>query len=136
MSQAISPVSHFSYVALAVKDIKKTARFFAETFGGNIQWLPGLESEGYLDAFVEIGNFKLYLMQPVSEDSVIARFIQKHGEGIHHICFKYDDYDLAVERLKQRNLTILERKGKYSFVHPKDAFGVLIELAPTNNGYD
>ena len=132
MSQA---VSQFPYVAIAVKDLQQSAHFFADTFGGTITWLPGVESEGYIDAFVEIGNFNLYLMQPLSETSVIGKFIAKFGEGIHHICFKYDEYDQAIEDLKQRNLTILERKGKFSFIHPRDAYGVLIELAPTNNGY-
>ncbi|MCM3568239.1 VOC family protein [Neobacillus mesonae] len=126
-------ISQFAYIAIAVKNLEKAASFFADTFGGVIHKYGGVESEGYKDVFVKIGNFNLYLMEPLKEDSVIGRYIAKHGEGIHHICFKYEDYHKAVAGLKEKDLQILERNGDFSFVHPKDAFGVLIELAPVPN---
>ncbi|WP_284037057.1 VOC family protein [Neobacillus sp. 114] len=128
----MNKVTQVPYLAIAVKDLEKASRFFGEKFGGVISEIGGVPSESYRDVVVQIGDFHLYLMEPTSEESVIAKYIAKHGEGIHHVCFCYPNYKEAVAKLREENINILDRTH-FSFIHPKDAYGVLIELAPENN---
>lgn len=132
----MSKVTKVPYLAIAVKDRDKSCRYFEETFGGKVITKGSVPEELYRDAFVSIGDFHLYLMEPMEEDSVIGRFIQKKGEGIHHICFSFPNLKEAIQDLRKKGLTILERgTDEFAFIHPKDAHGILIELAPEHIKY-
>jgi len=85
-------------------------------------------------AFIELGGTKLELLESMGEGSVINKFIQKKGEGIHHVCFEVEDFDKVISELKGKNVEFVDepRIGaegkKIVFLQPKGAFGVLIEL--------
>jgi methylmalonyl-CoA/ethylmalonyl-CoA epimerase len=126
-------VTKVPYIAVAVKNREAAGRYFVETFGAKIITQGTVAEESYRDALVEIGNFHLYLMEPMEEDSVIGRFLAKKGEGIHHLCFSFSDLGEAIKDLRQKRLRILDRNtDEFAFIHPSDAHGVLIELAPEN----
>lgn len=95
-----------------------------------------VESEGVLTEFYRAGENKIELLEKYGENSPIAKFLEKRGEGIHHICFEVDDIDKAVVELKEKRIELLSnapKKGaggkKIIFIHPKSAGGVLVELA-------
>ncbi|WP_066304107.1 VOC family protein [Bacillus sp. FJAT-29814] len=128
-------VTKVPYVAIAVKDMHKAADFFANTFGGEIISKGTVEEELYLDCMVKIGDFCLYLMEPMSEESVIGRYISKNGEGLHHLCFTFQDPKLALAELREKGLRVNSiyfdvDDIELGFMHPKDAYGVLLELTP------
>jgi methylmalonyl-CoA epimerase len=81
-----------------------------------------------------VGESNVELVQPTTDDSGIARFLEKRGEGIHHICIEVEDIEVALERLKTHKVPLIDEEarqgahGRVAFVHPKGAHGVLIEL--------
>jgi methylmalonyl-CoA/ethylmalonyl-CoA epimerase len=86
-------------------------------------------------AFVEISGVKLEFLMPTDKESVVAKFIEKRGEGIHHICFEIDDIEEMVSELKSKGVELVDEKPrlgvegkKIIFLQPKSAYGVLIEL--------
>lgn len=128
-------VTKVPYVAIAVKDMNKAADFFANTFGGEILSKGTVEEQLYLDCMIKIGDFGLYLMEPMEEDSVIGRYISKNGEGLHHLCFTFRDPQLAIAELRKKGLRLSSvyfevDDIELGFMHPKYAYGVLLELTP------
>lgn len=126
-------VTKIPYVAIAVKNRDKAVKFFTETFGGTVLTTFKAPELGYNDALVQIGDFRLYFIEPTNEDTVVGKFIKKRGEGLHHIAFSFPDLKEAVADLRGRSLQVFDL-GQYTdelaFLHPKDAHGVLIELTP------
>ncbi|MCH6267565.1 VOC family protein [Neobacillus citreus] len=134
-------VTKVPYVAIAVRDRDKAADFFTKTFGGEVITSysgPDNDFLGYKDALIRIGDFHLYLMEPMEENSVVDKFIKKRGEGLHHIAFSFPNLQEAVEDLRERSLRVFDlgqATDELAFLHPKDAYGVLIELTPENIKY-
>lgn len=123
-------VKKLPYIALAVRSLDETVRFYVENFGGQLlEEAQGINQlEGYRKCYVQVGQMRLYLMEPTRPDSVIARYIETHGEGFHHYCLHVESLSEAVAEFKDKGYRVVERPD-YAFIHPKDAHGVLIELA-------
>ena len=123
------------HIGIAVKDLEKSNELFANLFGKSHYKIEAVESEGVKTSFFEAGPNKIELLEGTNENSPISKFIDKKGEGIHHIAFAVDNLLSEVERLKKEGFIVLNetpRKGADNklvvFLHPKSTNGVLIEL--------
>lgn len=123
------------HIGIAVKDLETSNKVFAALLGKPHYKIEAVESEGVRTSFFETGPNKIELLEAISPNSPIAKFIERKGEGIHHIAFAVDDLEAEIERLVNQGFTILNttpKKGAdnklVAFLHPKSTNGVLIEL--------
>ena len=123
------------HIGIAVKDLKESNRLFEKLFGESHYKTESVESEGVRTSFFKVGENKIELLEATNEDSPIAKFIEKKGEGIHHIAFDVDDIEKQIKRLEEEGFVVLNKKPKngadnklVAFLHPKSTNGVLIEL--------
>ncbi|MFP5470680.1 MAG: methylmalonyl-CoA epimerase [Bacteroidia bacterium] len=123
------------HLGIAVKDINASNELFAKLFGKQPYKLEDVESEGVKTSFFMIGESKIELLEATNNDSAIAKFIEKKGEGIHHIAFEVDDIDAEIARLKNEGFELIHTTSKdgadnkrIAFLHPKSTNGVLVEL--------
>ena len=123
------------HIGIAVKDIEASNALFSKLFGQPPYKSETVESEGVTTSFFEAGPNKIELLEATREDSPIATFIEKKGEGIHHIAFAVEDIESEAARLASEGFTLLSEKPKKGadnkwvmFLHPKTTNGVLIEL--------
>jgi methylmalonyl-CoA/ethylmalonyl-CoA epimerase len=123
------------HIGIAVKDIESSNALFKSLFGKKNYKIEAVESEGVMTSFFKCGPNKIELLQATSDESPIAKFIEKKGEGIHHIAFAVDDIEKEIERLTSEGFKMIHEKPKkgadnklIAFLHPKSTNGVLIEL--------
>lgn len=123
------------HIGIAVKDLEAANRTYRAVLGAEHYKTEIVESEGVSTSFFRIGESKIELLAATREDSPVARFIKKRGEGIHHMAFAVDDIEAEIERLKGEGFRLLNEQPKpgadnklVAFMHPKDAQGVLVEL--------
>ncbi len=123
------------HIGIAVKDLKESNQLFEKLFGNPPYKEEEVASEGVKTSFFMNGPNKIELLEATNPESPIAKFIEKKGEGIHHIAFDVENIEKEVERLKKEGFQILNeipKKGadnkKVVFLHPKGTNGVLIEL--------
>jgi methylmalonyl-CoA/ethylmalonyl-CoA epimerase len=128
-------MNKIEHIGIAVKSIDASNDLFEKLFGEPHYKIEDVESEGVKTSFFKIGNNKIELLEATNENSPIAKFIEKKGEGIHHIAFEVDDIEYEIQRLKQEGFIVLNKKPKegadnklVAFLHPKSTNGVLIEL--------
>jgi LAO/AO transport system kinase len=131
-----SPASaiHIDHLGIAVKSIEAALGFYAGQLGMNVSLRETVEQEKVHVAMLPVGEPRIELLEPSEPDSVIAKFIAKRGEGLHHVALRVPDLDAAVERLRAAGARLLNepRAGAgghlYVFVHPASTGGVLLEL--------
>jgi len=123
------------HIGIAVKDLEKGNSLYSTLLNQDPYKLEEVASEGVLTSFFQTGESKIELLQATSENSAIAKFIEKKGEGIHHIAFEVADIYAEMIRLKNNGFKLINEQPKKGadnklvcFVHPKSANGVLIEL--------
>ncbi len=123
------------HIGIAVKDIEASNDLFESLFGKAHYKIEDVESEGVKTSFFECGPNKIELLQATKDDSPIAKFIEKKGEGIHHIAFAVDNIEEEIKRLTEDGFKMIHEKPKkgadnkrIAFLHPKSTNGVLIEL--------
>ncbi len=123
------------HIGIAVKDIEASNDLFAKLFGEPHYKVEEVESEGVKTSFFKVGENKIELLEATREDSPIAKFIEKRGEGIHHIAFDVEDIEKEINRLKGEGFVVLNEIPKrgadnklVAFLHPKGTNGVLVEL--------
>lgn len=123
------------HIGIAVKDLETSNRLFASLFGSPHYKIEEVASEGVKTSFFKSGPNKIELLEATNPDSPIAKFIEKKGEGIHHIAFLVQDIYAEIVRLKSEGFVVLNdspKKGADNklvvFLHPKTTNGVLIEL--------
>ncbi|GAB5565163.1 MAG: methylmalonyl-CoA epimerase [Winogradskyella sp.] len=123
------------HIGIAVKDIENSNSLFKSLFGEAHYKIEDVESEGVKTSFFKCGPNKIELLQATNEDSPIAKFIEKKGEGIHHIAFAVDDIEKELERLTNEGFSLIHKVPKkgadnkiIAFLHPKSTNGVLVEL--------
>ena len=123
------------HIGIAVKDIEASNKLFAILFGEAHYKMEEVASEGVKTSFFKTGPNKIELLEATNPDSPIAKFIEKKGEGIHHIAFAVTDIYAEIKRLKSEGFTVLNEEPKHgadnklvAFLHPKTTNGVLIEL--------
>jgi methylmalonyl-CoA/ethylmalonyl-CoA epimerase len=137
LSTQSAPGKRIDHVAIVVRDLDTALRVYRDVLGLPLQRVEEVPAEKVKVAFLPLpqGDGEVELVQPTADDTGIARFLEKRGEGMHHICFEVDDIQAAMADLAANGLQILEEKPrlgsqgqKYVFIHPKTAHGVLIEL--------
>lgn len=128
-------MNKIEHIGIAVKDINKSDELFRKLFGSPAYKLEEVKSEGVKTSFFKVGPNKIELLQATSPDSPIARFVEKRGEGIHHLAFEVDDIEEELARLKKEGFELINESPKsgadnklIAFLHPKSTGGVLIEL--------
>lgn len=128
-------MNKIEHIGIAVKDLSESNTLFSKLFGQPHYKIETVESEGVKTSFFNVGTNKIELLEATKADSPIAKFIEKKGEGIHHIAFDVDDIKAEIKRLKDEGFIVLNETPKkgadnklVAFLHPKSANGVLIEL--------
>tara|TARA_B110000438_G_C15784886_1_gene637954 strand:+ start:809 stop:1222 length:414 start_codon:yes stop_codon:yes gene_type:complete len=128
-------VGKIEHIGIAVKDIEEANKVYEKLLGVSPYKMEALESEGVNTSFFQTGESKIELLEASKPESAIAKFIEKKGEGIHHIAFAVKDIKAEMKRLSEEGFTILNEKPKIGadnklvcFIHPKNTKGVLVEL--------
>jgi methylmalonyl-CoA/ethylmalonyl-CoA epimerase len=128
-------MNKIEHIGIAVKDIEISNDVFGKLFGKPHYKMETVESEGVMTSFFEVGPNKIELLQATNEESPIAKFIDKKGEGIHHIAFAVEDIEAEIKRLTNDGFRMIHEQPKkgadnklIAFLHPKATNGVLIEL--------
>jgi methylmalonyl-CoA/ethylmalonyl-CoA epimerase len=126
---------HIDHVGIAVRNLNQAIETYEKILNQKLIKTERVESEKVETAFFKTGESKVELLGPTDPSSVIQKFVEKKGEGIHHVAFEVDDIHKEMERLKEEGFTLLNEKPKsgadnklVAFIHPKDNHGVLIEL--------
>jgi len=129
------------HIGIAVKDIAGAGMIYEKLLNTTVYKIEAIASEGVRTAFLKSGPNKIELLEPSSPDSPIHKFLEKKGEGIHHIAFDVEDIVAEMERLKKEGFVLLNDLPKEGadnklvcFLHPKSANGVLIELCQSKPG--
>lgn len=123
------------HIGIAVKDLQKSNELFSKLFGKNHYKVEKVESEHVATSFFMLGETKIELLEASSPESAISKFIEKKGEGIHHIAYEVDDVREEMKRLEEEGFELLNKEPKKGadnklicFLHPKSTNGVLVEL--------
>jgi methylmalonyl-CoA/ethylmalonyl-CoA epimerase len=123
------------HIGIAVKDLDASNKLFARLLGVEHYKIETVESEGVRTSFFEVGGVKIELLEATRPDSPIAKFIDKKGEGIHHIAFDVDNVSEAIAQLTNDGFIVINNTPKegadnkmISFLHPKSTNGVLVEV--------
>lgn len=125
-------IYHLGY---AVRDIGSAARFYEENFGADPSEPEVVEEQGIVAVMFRVGESRIELVEPTRPDSPVGRFLEKHGEGFHHVAFQVEDLEGALASLKANGVELIDESPRVgaggtrmAFVHPKGVFGVLTEL--------
>ena len=130
---------HINHVAIAVSDIEQPISFYVNTFGISQPEITNLQDHGVKAALVRVGGSQLEFIQPLQDTGGVASFIEKRGEGVHHICFEMDNLNQSLEKLQQAGINLIDKttrvglSGNIAFIHPKSTGGVLIELVDSES---
>ncbi|KAA3645475.1 MAG: methylmalonyl-CoA epimerase [Chloroflexi bacterium] len=127
-------VKKINHVAIVVEDIDEALKFWDEGLGVELSHIQEVPSQESRVAFLPTGESEIELVQPTSNDSGVARYLEKRGPGMHHICVEVEDIREALAHLKEKDIRLInevpeERDGiLYAFIHPESTQGVLVEL--------
>lgn len=123
------------HIGIAVKNLNNSNELFKKLFGKEHYKVEAVASEGVSTSFFMLGETKIELLEATNENSAIAKFIEKKGEGIHHIAYEVDNLEEEMARLKQEGFELINQSPKdgadnkrICFLHPKTTNGVLVEL--------
>ena len=128
-------IEKIHHVGIAVRDLETALKFYRDTLGLHVHARDTVEDQGVTAALLTIGQSEIELLQPLSPDSPVGKFLERKGEGLHHICFQTPDVDAELEMLKQKEVPLVDQvprrglAGMICFLHPKASRGVLVELA-------
>lgn len=128
-------IKKVEHIGIAVKNLNESNQLFKKLFGKDHYKVEAVESEGVSTSFFMLGETKIELLQATHDNSAISKFIEKKGEGIHHIAYEVDDLDMEIKRLKAEGFEVINAQPKNGadnkricFLHPKSTNGVLVEL--------
>ncbi len=129
------------HIGIAVKNLQNSNELFSKLFGHEHYKIETVEREGVNTSFFMLGETKIELLESRNENSAIAKFIEKRGEGIHHIAFSVDDIYTEMKRLEEEGFQLLNKTPLVGaddklicFLHPKSTNGVLVEICMEANG--
>lgn len=130
-----------NHLGIAVKSLTDSLKFYQDTLGLEVNCTEIVQDQGVEVAMLPIGESRVELLQATSESSPIARFIEKRGPGIHHICIEVEDIVAKLKEMKAAGIQLIDEEPKIgagghliAFVHPKSTAGVLIELLQKQEG--
>jgi len=127
-------LKNVNHIGIAVRSIEETAKFYSK-LGLEIESIEIVESQKVRVAFIPVGDVRIELLEPTSDQSTISKFIEKKGEGIHHIALSTDNLSDRLKELESKGVLLIDttpRKGAHNtsiaFLHPKSTHGILLEL--------
>ncbi|MFD1204381.1 MULTISPECIES: methylmalonyl-CoA epimerase [Sporosarcina] len=123
------------HIGIAVKNIDSALAYYINTLGLKLLGIEEVKSQHVKVAFIDAGNIKIELLEPLGSEGAVAKYIEKRGEGIHHVAFGVSNIRNRMEELKKNGVQLLQEEPKLgaggaevAFLHPKSSFGVLYEL--------
>ena len=123
------------HVGIAVRDLDAAVAWYQRTFGATVARRQRIEADGVDEVLLAVGDSYVQLLTPWTETSPLARYLDRHGEGVHHVGYRVDDCGAALESVKAAGARVVDehprtgsRGTTVAFLHPKGAFGTLIEL--------
>jgi methylmalonyl-CoA/ethylmalonyl-CoA epimerase len=127
--------SKINHIALAVTDIQDALGFWQEALGLELGGIEEVPQENSKVAFLPLGDSEIELVQPTTQDSGLARYLDKRGPGMHHICLEVEDIQGMMDRLAAKGVRLINESPqqrpdgtRYAFIHPESTHGVLVEL--------
>lgn len=134
-------MNKLEHIGIAVKSLQQANALFAKLLGREHYKIESVESEGVKTSFFQLGGIKIELLEAMAADSPIGKFIEKRGEGIHHLAFDVDDIWASIKHYEQLGFQLIGNEPKKGadnklicFLHPKSTQGVLIELCQEITG--
>lgn len=128
-------ISHIEHIGIAVKNLDEAIKFYEEIFGLKCYAVEEVTDQKVKTAFFQVGQTKVELMESTDPEGPIGKFIEKRGEGIHHIAFATKGLQSSLDELRGKGIRLIDEKARkgaeglnIAFIHPKDTQGVLIEL--------
>ena len=125
---------HLNHVAIAVEDMDEALDMYGGLFGLDPSEVEDVEDQGVRAALLKVGGSQVELIQPLDTESGVAKFIERRGPGLHHVCFEVDGLQDALDRLDEEQVQLIDRSprqglaGMIAFLHPRSTGGTLIEL--------
>jgi methylmalonyl-CoA/ethylmalonyl-CoA epimerase len=130
-----SQLTEIDHVAIAVNDIEAAILWYESVFGAVVVHREVVESDGVDEALVQVADSYIQLLTPTREDSPVAKYLAKNGEGLHHIAYRVDNCAATLEAVKASGARVIDESPRpgsrgttVAFIHPKASFGTLIEL--------
>jgi methylmalonyl-CoA epimerase len=130
-----SLIDAIDHIGIAVKDLEEAIHVYRDILGFKLEGIHTLNERMLKIAFFSLGGSRIELLQPLSADSTVARFLETRGEGIQHLAVKVKNVEAVLEEFKRKGVTLIDEKpragaegAKIAFVHPKSTRGVLLEL--------
>lgn len=128
-------IKRIDHVAILVDDLENTLSFWRDALGMELTHVEDVPAEKSMVAFLPVGDSEVELVKPTTSDSGLARYLEKRGPGMHHVCLEVDDIEGMLARLKEKGVQLINETPmtgsggkKYAFIHPKSANGVMVEL--------
>jgi len=128
-------LTEIDHVAIAVNDLEAAIEYYRATFGCEVDHREVVEPDGVEEALLKVADSYVQLLMPTRDDSPVAKYLEKKGEGLHHIGYRVADCAAALARVKAEGHRVIDEEPRpgsrgttVAFVHPKTAFGTLIEL--------
>jgi methylmalonyl-CoA/ethylmalonyl-CoA epimerase len=129
------PVKSLNHIGIAVRSIEDQKAYYEQALGLEFEGLEDVPSQKVRVAFFRAGDVRIELLEPTEPESTVAKFLEKRGEGLHHLAFAVEDIEARITELKESGLRMIDDKPRtgshrmrIAFVHPKSSFGVLTEL--------
>jgi methylmalonyl-CoA/ethylmalonyl-CoA epimerase len=122
------------HVGVVVRDMEQAMRFYRDTLGLHVHKLETIQEQGVKAALLTLGDSEIELLEPVVPDTGVARYLERKGEGLHHVCFQVDDVERDLAALKARGTEMIDQTtriglaGRICFLHPNAVDGTLVEL--------
>jgi methylmalonyl-CoA/ethylmalonyl-CoA epimerase len=127
--------TEIDHVAIAVRDLDEAVAYYRDTFGADVVHRERVESDGVEEALIQVADSYIQLLVPTRDDSTVAQFLERRGEGLHHVGYRVVDCGVALQAVKDAGGRVIDevprpgsRGTTVAFIHPKTAFGTLIEL--------
>lgn len=128
-------VVKIDHIAILADDMDKSLNFWRDALGMELTHVEDVPAEKSMVAFLPVAGTEIELVKPTTDDSGLARYLEKRGPGMHHVCLEVDDISGMLEQLKAKGIQLINESPmsglggrKYAFIHPKSTNGVLVEL--------
>lgn len=128
-------LTEIDHVGIAVRDLDAAVAWYQQMFGATVAHRERIESDGVDEALIKVADSYIQLLQPYTDTSPLAKYMERNGEGLHHVGYRVDDCGAVLENVKEQGARVVDehprtgsRGTTVAFLHPKATFGTLIEL--------
>jgi methylmalonyl-CoA/ethylmalonyl-CoA epimerase len=131
----MAKITRIDHIAILVDNMEAPLSFWRDALGMEVTHVKDIPAEAAQIAFIPSGGSEIELVRPTTTDSGLAKYLEKRGPGMHHVCLEVDDIEGMLAQLKEKGIQLINETAKvaadgkkYAFIHPKSAFGVMVEL--------